>query len=844
MPYLNPSEQPQYSGQIPAHTTSTVVHPDSYHPVYQALLDNTAYLKGQTDTLPGMRERLDSMESTSAVDVNRAVRLDWQYRGYPYAIEFFSTTHTLLAHWGVPVIQGVQGDDSLDVENVDGIRMGADYILASQDGNRSELVRVRSVLSGQRVRLFSELASNWGAVDKLGGMSLRRVSSVGAQGVAGSQWASRPINLGNSIGTRAVVIRRTLNAGEVRLFYRDVYTAEWLPAMWSLRRAGSALGDIPMGMADYEYLIPMRGDGYLRLVIEGEESIDITHIVGLGGPTGLGGYLNQDLRPAPAVLAYPLSAAVNVVETPTLQASGYSSPASNAFATARFQISGTVDFGELMHESPAVSSMGYSVPAGIIPVSTTVYWRAVVTDSAGLTSDPSEPRAFTTKANYAYVKTPALTAPLPGQTEAPEQPTLQCAPFAVQGGVDTHAQSRWQIQAMGGDWTAPVLDEVSGSALLAFQVPANVLAQDTQYEVRMLQVGAGLGASEWSAGGTFTTKAQYANVLGIVLLQPGNKTGQWQRIDGQFNPILTNITTFASHPTYAGIVDQSIDGQAMVRIPRFFVKTGTVPGGAMAGKRFWMISDRALEGFAIHPAFMSAGSAVAQVWVGKYQGTADGAKLGSAGGLLPKIGANNSAQFSEIKASAAARNTGGVSGFSLWSIYHLAAIQVLALIETGGSDSKTLIGRGVAAQNSTLLATDNALVALATWRGLVGLWGNYRQAIDGIQVDGASKYKIWDKNGHKTFVTTDQTIPPQGYQVTLSTNAGAIHDLGMVFLPETTAINEYGGTMADSCSAYANADVAAHGGGGPYGGSNTGLFEMTIHGAGFNWGIAGRLAKV
>ena len=34
-----------------------------------------------------------------------------------------------------------------------------------------------------------------------------------------------------------------------------------------MRRQG---GDIPAGFADYEYILPMRGDGSLRLDIEGE----------------------------------------------------------------------------------------------------------------------------------------------------------------------------------------------------------------------------------------------------------------------------------------------------------------------------------------------------------------------------------------------------------------------------------------------------------------------------------------------------------------------------------------------------------------------------------------------
>mgnify|MGYP000971887931 CR=1 FL=1 len=63
-----------------------------------------------------------------------------------------------------------------------------------------------------------------------------------------------------------------------------------------------------------------------------------------------------------------------------------------------------------------------------------------------------------------------------------------------------------------------------------------------------------------------------------------------------------------------------------------------------------------------------------------------------------------------------------------------SAIQTLALIEMGGSDSQTLVGQGYVS-GSSALAVDNATVAQATWRGIVGLWGNVWQMVDGLQTD-------------------------------------------------------------------------------------------------------------
>lgn len=105
--------------------------------------------------------------------------------------------------------------------------------------------------------------------------------------------------------------------------------------------------------------------------------------------------------------------------------------------------------------------------------------------------------------------------------------------------------------------------------------------------------------------------------------------------------------------------------------------------------------------------------------MGKYQGATDGTKLGSVAGNTPLV----SIDFPTMQTRANNRNTGGVTGFGLWNIYQLSAIQTLALIEMGGSDSQTLVGQGHVS-GSSALDVDNATVAQASWRGIVGLWVN------------------------------------------------------------------------------------------------------------------------
>lgn len=362
------------------------------------------------------------------------------------------------------------------------------------------------------------------------------------------------------------------------------------------------------------------------------------------------------------------------------------------------------------------------------------------------------------------------------------------------------------------------------------------------------QGGAGAAGPDWGAGGdgvpnNATSAATSSGTqIGIVCTATGGGAGQWQRVDGNFNPVNypSGGAFFNSHPTYAGIVDQTIDGQAMVRVPKYYLKTGTVPSGTYAGKRYWMISDQPVSGFSVHPAFMNAGAQIDQFWVGKYQGTDDGGtKLGSAAGVMPLVSIN----FPTMQARAAARNTGGVTGFGLWNIYQLSAIQTLALIEIGGSDSQTLVGQGNIYGGSGLLATDNATVAQATWRGIVGLWGNVWQMVDGLQTDASSRYKIWDKNGNKTYQTTSLTAPSGNYPVTMATTTGTDYDLATVFVAETTS-SAGNGTYGDYFWSADNR-VAYHGGAWDYG-AHDGLFCLNVQNTASNSGthIGGRLAKV
>lgn len=802
---LTPSPNPEFSTSLPALTTASVAHPDTWNPIHQQLLDNTAALKASVDqnkaasdqAATDLGRRLDGVEATSSVSVQRAVGLDWLYRNNSISFEMFVKGYTLIDLTPVAVVQGVNGDDSLDLADTSALRAGEFYVLSdptATDGSGnvvpvSSLVQVQSVLSGVRVRLAANMARNWAPSASLMRSSIKVLGAANAAAVPGDIYLSRSINIGTDLAGGAVVIRRTLNSGMARLYFRDGYQPTWKECGWSQRRTG---GDVPAGFADYEYILPMRGDGWLRLDIQGE-AMTIAHIVALGQATGLGGFINPDLKPNTPVLSTPAAAAAGVMERPTLSIAGYSTPSGNAQDAIQFQLSTAAAFAVVLHDSGLLpAGLAYTLPAGVLAAGSTFYWRARVRDVAGLWSEWMTVASFTTAASFVYVVPPSITGPAANATDVPEQPTVSLSAFTVSGGADTHKSSQVRIRASDGTYAAPVWDSGPDTVnKLSMVVPAGKLKAGLSYYLQARQEGTNRGWSEWGAESKISTKSQFATIIGLAMISSGGGAGTWARIDESGAERVTDASFFSSHATFGGIQDQVIDGQVMVRIPAFYVKRSTIASGVNAGKKAFWISDQPATGFALHPAFKDAGTDLAQFWVGKYQATSDGSKLGSKAGPLPL----GNIDLAGLRAAASARNTGGVAGFALWSIYQLSAIQLLAMIEMGGSDAQALIGQGNVASGS-LMAVDSSQVAQATWRGIVGLWGNAWQIVDGLQTNGSNLFIVWDKGGHRSFQVTNRP-GVNGHPVTMADETGSAYDLRDIFLPSTVDSSLSNGTYGD-----------------------------------------------
>lgn len=236
---------------------------------------------------------------------------------------------------------------------------------------------------------------------------------------------------------------------------------------------------------------------------------------------------------------------------------------------------------------------------------------------------------------------------------------------------------------------------------------------------------------------------------------------------------------------WKGLESLMIDGQAMVKVPKFYIKVGTAPAGTdQAGKKCWWISDTPRTGYHVHPAFMRNGSEIEQVYLGAFEAYAETAGVaGSAAGKSPWVNVT----YDQALAACLARNKGNVDGFHLQNIYERSVAVMLCLIEKG-PDVQTVIGAG----NSNSSGRVNTGATNAVYRNFHELWGNVWEWVDGIKTDNdGAELRIFDNQGYGEYVDTGVTLAASGSSYlgiqAVSEEKGDRFDLSDVFVPSVVS---------------------------------------------------------
>jgi len=326
------------------------------------------------------------------------------------------------------------------------------------------------------------------------------------------------------------------------------------------------------------------------------------------------------------------------------------------------------------------------------------------------------------------------------------------------------------------------------------------------------------------------TVGSLSPIIGVCFVEAGGGSGLWFNVDADGQPISPAKSYFDYHPVYSGLKRVLIDGQIMVEVPQFWTKKVTPASGPFAGKPCRVLSPGQADGFKLFPAFMKNGQPLDRVYIGAYQGTNEGGspvKAGSRPGKAPLV----SLDFSTMKAYCANRNVNGVSGFMLWDVYQLAALQRLILTEFATPDAQAVIGRGHV-DGTSAVATD--YTNQPVWRGFAGLWGNVWQMVDGLDADTSRNIRLFKNDGSRIWVNTGFAVPAFDgtnvtYMVSLKDGKGDGYDFDDVFLPASTSTSSGAGSFSDGYwGPYGSAgNVAYHGGHWGHG-SYSGLFTLYL----------------
>ena len=340
-----------------------------------------------------------------------------------------------------------------------------------------------------------------------------------------------------------------------------------------------------------------------------------------------------------------------------------------------------------------------------------------------------------------YTATPTIS--VTGEPDAvPESPVITTGAFSTVNGSDTHAETEYRAIRTSDSyevWAASSITE-----LLQKTIPAELLAEATEHRFEARHRGEAYGWGDW-ASTTATTMAEFPPVMvaGVVLTADGsggNPGGVWQRIDEAGNAISAPDAAFWDQ-FFSGVEEYLVDGQHMVKIPQYYYKRGSAAVG-LAEQAFW-VSNSEKPGFTPFPA--------GEFEYGKYAASESGGKLQSIPGVMPKV----STSLTDFLTMATARNTGGVTGFRLHHYSMWLALQWLYLVRHASGDSQAVTGDGRVSQSSAanVDATD---VAEAEFLGILGLWGNVHEWIDGARMNGDNQERRgysgdWAATGEPLF---------------------------------------------------------------------------------------------
>ena len=475
---------------------------------------------------------------------------------------------------GTAITSAVSGDDSMDVEDTEGLVEGQHYFIAS-DGS-SQIVRIREILSGTRITLEATLTSNVPA-----GAVLSRIS--------GSEFVTS--DLDSALVGYGAMIFVVGNATSVRA---------WISGGWSdLEQRGDGWV-VPVGIRRFR----VSGN------IERFALISALPISALRRPSNVS----------------PSDGEPGLTTQPTLVGSGYYALYAVPQKHRRFRLYNAA--GEIIHEATvepvgAEPVLSYDVPAGVLDIEEVGSWNYQDVSLLDEEGAWSERTSFTTAS--VFIKAPTILSPADGEVDVQEAPTIELSAFAVEPNTesDTHSRSGYRIRDEEGNvlWSTQ-----TSSYLTSIQPPQGIMQEGGRvYIIDAQQEGQLYGWSAWSAVATVTTAQRFAADVGEagaqgfgVGIYSDDLPAGFTPLSGHDDPASDNYGNY-----------QYSDGSIMCFVPAFYYRFGHTSSprfaayGANAldivGMGSFADQDAAaLEGYALHRAFIDGGVTKQGFFIDKY----------------------------------------------------------------------------------------------------------------------------------------------------------------------------------------------------------------------------------
>ena len=460
-------------------------------------------------------------------------------------------------------------------------------------------------------------------------------------------------------------------------------------------------------------------------------------------------------RPVRPINLSPVDGEMEIGRQPSFEATSYMHPFNVDMYAAQWVIEGgggvVFDSGEM----ESTSSI-FLAPDGAVSEGINYKWRVRYQGENLQWSDWSEPTSFRTEDIFdsSEILRPIIFIPQQGQMQSSLTATVVTSAFKSIGSL-IQSNSEFQLSS------TPAFDEILDSGIgLNTWSGTEIITRGMPYFVRARHNATTGEQSRWSAVRMFSARELYSDSrIGLVLNDPD----AWEciRVGRDYNRVFVDANYWKEHIIYSTLeaswnngASTVIDGQHMICLRSFWVKSGICPSGPYAGKRMWLIDPsepteaEKNDGWHLHNAFINRSiGRVDSVFISAY-------RLDPTAGSTPTGTPHNYVSLQNIKnAITAYRNTNSgnplKSGWEPMSYVHFEALKLLMHIEFGSlSDARLkMLESGGVYRNIPILTGGTSPSTGVIYNGL-----RYNSALDPVSGNTISIDPLFNYNDKKVVL--------------------------------------------------------------------------------------------